>query len=83
MIIKEPVEEFKEKFKCLGESTEKYTTLSVPLEKETTPTTEHGEEITKTLSLRLQFISATFMGNSSNLSNNLSEGIHKIKCTNS
>ena len=42
----------------------------------------NGEEITKNISYRSQFIdSARFMKNSStNVVNNLSEGIHKIKC---
>ena len=41
-----------------------------------------GEEVTKNISYRLQFIdSARFMASSlSNLVNNPSEGIHKIKC---
>ena len=33
-IIKELAKEFKDKFKCLGENTEKYITFSVPIEKE-------------------------------------------------
>ena len=43
---------------------------------------KNGEEITKHKSYILQFTdSATFMArSSSNLVNNLSEGIHKIKC---
>ena len=43
---------------------------------------KNGEEITKTISYRLQFIdSATFIASSlSNLLNNVSERSHKIKC---
>ena len=43
---------------------------------------KNGEEITKTISYRLQFIdSARFMTSSlSNLVNNFAEVIHKIKC---
>ena len=43
---------------------------------------KNGEEITKNMSYILQFIdSARFMASSlSNLVNNLSEGIHRIKC---
>ena len=45
-------------------------TLTVPIEKEITKIDKNGEEITKNISCRLQFIiSARFMGNSlSNLS---------------
>ena len=45
---------------------------------------KNGEEITKTITYRAKFIdSARFMVSSlSNLANNLTEGIHKIKCTN-
>ena len=43
---------------------------------------KNGKEITKNISYILQFIGSTrFMASSwSNLLNNLSEGIHKIKC---
>ena len=43
---------------------------------------KNGEEVTKNLSYVLQFIkSARFMVSSlSNVVNNLSEGVHKIKC---
>ena len=67
---------------CLGENTEKYITFTVPIEKEVTRIDKNGEEITKNISYILQFIdSGGFMVSSlSNLVNNLSEGIHKIKC---
>ena len=50
--------------------------------KEVTKVGKNGEEITKNISCILQFIdSARFMTSSlSNLVNNLSEGIHRIKC---
>ena len=66
-IIKELAEEIQEQITCLGE----ITTID-----------KNGEEITKQISYVLQFIkSAKFMASSlSNLVNNLSEGIHKIKC---
>ena len=35
-IIKELAEEFKKQFTCLRENTEKYTTFTVPIEKEVT-----------------------------------------------
>ena len=81
-IIKELAEEFKKQFTCLGENTEKYITFTVPIEKEVTRIDKNGEEITKNISYILQFIdSARFMASSlSNLVNNLSERIHKIKC---
>ena len=37
-IIKELAEEFKNQFNCSGENTEKYITLTVPIEKEVTRT---------------------------------------------
>ena len=75
-------EEFKKQFTCLGENTEKYITFTVSIEKEVTRIDKNGEEITKNISYILQFIdSARFMASSlSNLVNNLSEGIHRIKC---
>ena len=75
-------EEFKKQFSWLGENTEKYITLTVSIEKDVTRIDENGEKITKSLSYILQFIdSARFMVSLlSNIVNNLSEGIHKIKC---
>ena len=57
-------------------------TFTVPIEKEGTRIDKNAEEITKKLSYILQFIDrARFMASSlSNLVNNLSEGIHRIKC---
>ena len=62
----------------LGEYTEKYITLTVLIKKEV----KNGEEITKYISYILQFIdSARFMASSlTNIVNNISERIHKIKC---
>ena len=54
--VKELVEKFKGKCNCLGENTEKYITFPVPVEKEATRIDETGEEITKTISYRLQFL---------------------------
>ena len=56
--------------------------LTIPIEKEVMRIDKNGEQITKNISYLVQFIdSATFMASSlSNLVNNLSEGIHKIKC---
>ena len=51
-------------------------------EKQFTRIGKNGQKITNTIFYRLQFIdSVRFMAiSSSNLVNNLSEGIHKIKC---
>ena len=81
-IIKELAEEFKKQFTCLRENTEKYLTLTVPIEKEVTRIDKNVEKITKNISHVLQFLdSSRFMASSlSNLVNNLSEGIRRIKC---
>ena len=75
-MIKELAKEFEGKFSCLEENTEKYIVFSVPVE--TVVTRIHK------ISYRLQFIdSARFMASSlSNLADNLSEGTHRIRCTN-
>ena len=80
-IIKELAEEFKKQFTCLGENTKKYVTFTVPIEKEVTSIDKNGEKAAKNIAYILQFIdSARFMASSlSNLVNNLSEGIHRIK----
>ena len=42
---------------------------------------ENKEEITKNISYKIEFDSARFMASSlSNFANNLTEGIHTIKC---
>ena len=66
---------------CLGENTEKHITFTVPTEKEVTRNAKNGEEITVNISYLLQFLdSASFMASLlSSLTNNLSEGIHRIK----
>ena len=81
-IIKEIAEEFKKQFTCLGENTEKHITSTVPIEKEVARIDKNGKEITKKMSYILQFVdSARFLPISlSNLVNNLSEGLHRIKC---
>ena len=81
-IMKGLAEEFQNQVTCLGENTEKYITFAVSIGKEVTKINKNGEEITKNISYRLQFIdSARFIASSlSNLVNNLTERIHKIKC---
>ena len=63
---------------------EKYINFLIPIEKEVIKIDKNGDEITKTIFYRLQFIdSAKFIASSlSNLVNNLSQGIHEITCTN-
>ena len=46
-IMIELAEEFKKRFTCLGESTEKYTFFIVLIEKKVTRIDKNGEEITK------------------------------------
>ena len=61
-IIKKLTKEFKKQFTCLGENTEKYTTSTVPIEKEVTRIAKNRVKITKNMSYMLQFIdSARFM----------------------
>ena len=81
-IIKELAKEFEEEFNCLGENTKKYKPFSVPITKEIKRIDKNGEEITKTISYKLQFIDgARFMASSLwKLVDNLAEWIHKIKC---
>ena len=81
-IIKQLAEEFKKQLTCLRENTEKYVTFTIPIEKGATRIDQNEDEITKNISYSLQFIdSARFLASSlSNLVNNFSEGIHKIKC---
>ena len=79
-IIKELAEEFK-KLTCLGESNKKYITFTVPVEKEITRIDKNGKGITKAISYILQFTDSARLMTSllSNLVNNLSEGIQRIK----
>ena len=66
---------------CLEENTGKYITFKIAIENEVKVIDKNGEKVTKNISYILQFIdSARFIASSlSNLVNNLSEGIHKIK----
>ena len=82
LIIKQLAEELKKQFTSLGKNTEIYIAFTVPIEEEVTKTDKNVEEIIKNISSILQFFdSARFMASSlSNLFNNFSEGIHRIKC---
>ena len=72
-IIKELLEEFKGKFECLGENTDKYIFFSAPIKK--------GNENIKIITYKIKLIdSARFMSRSlSSLADNLAEGLHKHK----
>ena len=80
--IKKLANESAEKFECLGENTEKYKPFSVPIEKKVAKIDKDGNESFVTTSYKIKFIdSARFMASSlSNLVDNLTEGILKIKC---
>ena len=81
-IITEFANEFERQFECLGENTENYKTFPIPIEKGVIKIDKDGTESVVTISYKIKFIdSARFMVNSlSNLVDNLTEGIHKIKC---
>ena len=49
-IIQELAEEFKDKFTCLGENTEKYISFSVPIKK------EHNDDTNELITYRIKFI---------------------------
>ena len=78
-IIKELAEKNFKKLTYLGENTEKCITFTIPIEKEVARIYKNGEEITK-MYLTYCNLFIRFMASSlSNLVNNLSEGIHRIK----
>ena len=81
-IIKESAEDFKKQFNCLEENTEKYATFKVPIEEKVTRIGKNGEQITENISYIFQFIdNAKYLSSSlSDLVNNCSEGIQRIKC---
>ena len=74
-IIKELVKDFDGNFECLGETTEKYLTFSVPIKKKI-----ENKDIE--ITYKIKFIdSYRFMAMPlSKLIDNLSEGIHNNKC---
>ena len=81
-IIRKLAKNFEGELNCLGESAEKYKTFSVPITKEVEKIDKNGEEVTKTVYFKLQFIdSARFMASSLlSLCDNLANEIHNIKC---
>ena len=80
--MKELAKGFENQFNCLGENKEKYITLTIQIEKKVTIIDKNGEELTNNISYILQFTDREkFMASSlSNLVNNLSGKIHKVKC---
>ena len=79
-IIKELGNGFEGRFECHGKNTEKYKIFSAPIEKEGIKIGKDGNVSVVTIYYKTKFIdSARFMASSlSNLSDNLTEGIHKI-----
>ena len=78
-IIQELAEEFEGEFECLGENTEKYITFSVLIKKEILKKDKDGNDKTAKISYKINF---RFMSSSSsNLVDNLYEGLHSDKCT--
>ena len=74
--------DFEGQFERLGENTEKYKTFSILIEKEVSTIDKDGNESVVTISYKIKFIdSARFIATIlSNLVDNLTEEIHKIKC---
>ena len=82
-IIKELAKEFEKQFECLGETTEKYITFSVEINKEIIKTDKDGNDRIVNIPYKLKFIdSFRFMSTSlSSLVDNLSGGLNSNKCT--
>ena len=71
----------RENLNVLGENKEKYKTFSLPMKNDIIKTVKNGNKTTESISYKIKFVdSASFMASSlSNLVDNLTEGIHKIK----
>ena len=71
--MKQLAEKIEKQFNCLGENAEKYIIFSAPIQKKVARIDKNGEEITKNISCRFQFIdSKRFMTSSlSSFVNNL------------
>ena len=78
---KELKSEFERKFECLGENTKKYKTFCVVIDKEVTKFDKDGNESVVTRSYKVKFFDSVrfFATSFSNLLDNLTEEIHKIK----
>ena len=72
---------FDGQFECFGENKEKYNTFSVPINKEVIKISNDGNESVESISYKIKFIDSSkfFASLLSNLVDNLTEGIHKIK----
>ena len=78
-MIKQLAKEFEREFECLGENTEKYKILSVPIEKEAKKIDKDGNETVVTISHKRKLLIPISTISLSNLIANLPEGIHEIK----
>ena len=81
-ITKELANKSEGKIECLRKNTEKCNNFFVPIEKEVTEIDKDGDENVVTISYKVKFIdSARFIATwISNRVDNLTEGIHQIKC---
>ena len=81
-IIKELANKFEGQFEYVGENKEKNKTFSVPVKKDFIKMNKDGNKNVETISYKIKFIdSARFMESSlSNLVDNLTARIQKIKC---
>ena len=79
-IKRELEKEFEDEFSCLKENTKKYKSFSVQLTNKFKGLVKMEQKSQEPYLTKLQFIdSARFMTGSSNLVDNLRDGIHKIK----
>ena len=81
-IIKEFANEFASPFECIGENSEIYKHFFVPIRKEIIKINKDGKQSVETMSYKIKCIdSMRFMATSlTKLVDNLSKGIHEIKC---
>ena len=75
-LIKEITNEFDRQIKCLGENKEKYKIFYVSIKKKIIRIDKDGKERIETVSYSMRFMGTSL----SKLADNLTEGIHKIKC---
>ena len=81
-LIRELANEFEGKLECLGEITGKYHTFSVPVEKQVTEINKDCDKSAVTISYKknLLIVQDVCQLHYQIFANNLTEGIHKIKC---
>ena len=84
MIVKELGNETDGQFDCIAENSEKNKTFSVPVKSEAVKIDKEGNKATEFISSNVKFIDRLgFVATSlSNLVDNLSGRIHKLKCKN-